>query len=55
MAEEFLDRSLTAIQNEVVKRREPDGGSAMIVGFDFGTTNSLISVVVGDRVIDVIR
>ncbi|MEU6429662.1 Hsp70 family protein [Microbispora sp. NPDC046973] len=25
----------------------------MIVGFDFGTTNSLISVVVGDRVIDV--
>lgn len=25
----------------------------MIVGFDFGTTNSLVSVVVGDRVIDV--
>ncbi len=25
----------------------------MIVGFDFGTTNTLISVVVGDRVIDV--
>lgn len=25
----------------------------MIVGFDFGTTNSLMSVVVGDRVIDV--
>lgn len=26
----------------------------MIVGFDFGTTNSLISAVVGDRVIDVV-
>lgn len=26
----------------------------MIVGFDFGTTNSLVSVVVGDRVIDVL-
>ncbi|MDP9183201.1 MAG: Hsp70 family protein [Actinomycetota bacterium] len=26
----------------------------MIVGFDFGTTNSLISAVVGDRVIDVL-
>src|SRR3954463_11511646 len=25
----------------------------MIAGFDFGTTNSLVSVVVGDRVIDV--
>ena len=25
-----------------------------VVGFDFGTTNSLISVVVGDRVIDVV-
>ena len=25
----------------------------MTVGFDFGTTNSLISVVVGDRVVDV--
>lgn len=26
----------------------------MIAGFDFGTTNSLVSVVVGDRVIDVV-
>src|SRR3954452_20582216 len=26
----------------------------MITGFDFGTTNSLVSVVVGDRVIDVL-
>ncbi|MEH0820479.1 MULTISPECIES: Hsp70 family protein [unclassified Micromonospora] len=26
----------------------------MIIGFDFGTTNSLVSVVVGDRVIDVL-
>lgn len=25
----------------------------MVVGFDFGTTNSLVSVVVGDRVVDV--
>ena len=25
----------------------------MAVGFDFGTTNSLISVIVGDRAIDV--
>src|SRR5262245_37095319 len=29
-------------------------GDGRVVGFDFGTTNSLISVVVGDRAIDVV-
>ena len=29
-------------------------GRSTVVGFDFGTTNSLMSVVVGDEVIDVL-
>ena len=54
VAEEFLDRSLTAIEGEVTRLKDLDGGRTMIVGFDFGTTNSLLSVVVGDRVIHVL-
>ena len=53
VTDEYLDRALSAFRQEVESLRDSDGEPAMIVGFDFGTTNTLISVVVGDRVIDV--